>query len=109
MIISAGRAEVDLGTYYNRTFLPDGVRWVSQVNHYDDIVETLTTAMTCKSFDEKVEACQKLSKMVIDDYCELFPMWTNNAAAFVQDNVKDHGIYQINMLIWTPETTYFAK
>lgn len=109
MIISAGRAEVDLGTYYNRTFLPDGVRWVSQVNHYDDIVETLTTAMTCKSFDEKKAACQKLSKMVIDDYCQMFPMWTNNAAAFVQDNVMDHGIYQINMLIWTPETTYFAK
>ncbi len=109
MVLSAGRAEVDLSTYYNRTFLPDGVRWVNQVNHYDDIVETLQNAMSCKTFDEKKNYSQQLSKMVIDDYCQLLPMWTSSSAIFTNGNVADHGIYQINYIIWTPETAHFTK
>ena len=109
MTLSAGRAEVDLTTYYNRTFMPDGVRWVNQVDHFDDIVDTLTEGMTCKEFEEKEAACQKLSKMVIDDYCELLPMWTSSSAMYTQGNLKDHGIYQFYYIIWTQEIAHFEE
>jgi len=109
IIINAGRAEVDLTVYYNRTFLPDGVRWVNQVNHDADIVENLQNAMSCKTFEEKQKYCQTLSKLVIDEYCSLLPMWTVSGAVFAQDYVSNHGMYQINMIIWTPEEVQLAK
>ena len=109
MVLSAGRAEADLTTYYNRTFLPDGVRWVAQVTHPDDLVDTLKQAMSCKTFEEKEALCQQLSKMVIDDYCELLPMWTSSSAMYTHGNLADHGIYQINYIIWTPETAHFTE
>lgn len=109
MVFSAGRAEVDLTVYYNRTFLPDGVRWVNQVNHEQKVVDTINSAMSCKTFEEKQKLCQELSRMVIDDYCELFPMWTSSNAAFTHGDLEDHGIYQINLIIWNPETAHFTK
>ncbi|WP_270493635.1 ABC transporter substrate-binding protein [Eisenbergiella porci] len=109
MIFSAGRAEVDLTTYYNRTFLPDGVRWVNQVTHEEDIVELINLATTCKTFEEKEKYCQELSKTVIDDYCELMPLYISSDTIFTHGNLVDHGIYQINAIIWTPESAYLTR
>ena len=109
MIFSAGRAEVDLTTYYNRTFLPDGVRWVNQVTHEEDIVELINLATTCKTFEEKEKYCQELSKTVIDDYCVLMPLYISSDTIFTHGNLVDHGIYQINAIIWTPESAYLTR
>lgn len=109
MIFSAGRAEVDLTTYYNRTFLPDGVRWVNQVTHEDKIVKLIEDATSCPTFEEKAKLCQELSKCVIDEYCELLPLYTSSDSIFTHGDLIDHGIYQVNAIIWTPETAYFSK
>lgn len=109
MIFSAGRAEVDLTTYYNRTFLPDGVRWVNQVTHEDEIVDLINKASSCTTFEEKETYCQQLSKAVIDGYAELIPLYISSDTIFTHGDIEDHGIYQINAIIWTPETARFVK
>lgn len=109
IILSAGRADVDIASIYERSFTDDGVRYVGGFLHPDDLVEGIANAKAAKTQEEKEQYSKEISKMVIDEYCMIAPIGIATSNQYEKNYVHDSGMARTHLILWTPEATWLDK
>lgn len=109
IILSAGRADVEIASIYERSFTDEGVRYVGGFLHPDDLVEGIANAKAAKTQEEKEQYSQEIAKMVIDEYCMLAPLGISESKQFEKDYVHDSGMIKTHLILWTPEAAWIDK
>ncbi len=109
VFLSAGRCDPDVGPIYARTFTDSGVRYVGGTIHPPELAELIDLAKSAKTFEEKQEYSQKMSRMLIDDYCLLAPISIPISPIFSQNYVHGTNKNYNHFILWNPESTYLSK
>ncbi len=109
IMLSAGRADVEIASIYGRSFTDEGVRYVGGFLHPDDLVKLITDAKAAKTQDERAAYCKQMAKMIIDDYCMVAPIGIAASNYYERDYIKDLGINQTHLVLWTPEQCWLDK
>ena len=106
LIMGNGSSQMDFTNNYIRLYSSEGIKNLGIIDYPKDYEEALFGAREAKTIDEKKVLLQKAAKMLVQDYCLLFPVsiiYNNN---FVQSNVFDTNFFQVSATQWTPEAAY---
>ena len=109
IILSAGRADVEIASIYERSFTDSGVRYVNGFLHPEDLAEGITNAKAAKTQEEREKYSKEIAKMIIDDYCMVAPYGIGSGVQYEKDYVNDTGMLRSHLIIWTPEACWLDK
>ncbi len=105
-IMGNGSSQMDFTNNYIRLYSSEGIKNLGIMDFPKDYEDALFGARAAKTLDEKKVLLQKAAKMLVQDYCLLFPVsiiYNNN---FIQANVYDTNFFQVSASQWTPEAAY---
>ena len=73
------------------------------------VLDTYNDIMYSTDSAKQSDAAMKLQKMIVDDTCLFFPLYTSQNLVAGSNKVTDSGIGMTLMQVWTPETAKLAK
>ncbi|WP_276352190.1 ABC transporter substrate-binding protein [Cohnella caldifontis] len=103
------RGDADLALYMPRNFGVGGPLYANNILHPDDVTQLLEQAKTAKDQETKKQISLELQKKVFDEYALAYAMYVDTAPAALQSYVKDSGINQTYMTVFTPENAWLDK
>ena len=109
IILSAGRADVEIASIYGRSFTDEGVRYVGGFLHPEDLAEVISNAKAAKTQEDRAKYCKEMAKMIIDEYWMIAPIGIGSGVQYEKDYVHDTGILRKHMIAWTPEACWLDK
>lgn len=101
-----GSSQMDFTTNYIRLYSSEGIKNHGIIEYPADYEEALFGARAATNIDEKKELLQEAAKMLVQDYCLLFPMSLTYTTAFQQKDIHDLGYYATIATQFTPEIAY---
>lgn len=108
-IANRGSSKMDYTNNYIRLYSSEGIKNHGIMLRPAEFEEPLFAARAAKTIEEKKENLQKASKALVQDYVMITPLSVVYYQTFAQKNVKDSGIYTVNLEQWTPEAIYIAE
>lgn len=106
LIAWQGGGQMDFTANYIRLYSSEGIKNHGIIEYPADYEEALFGARAAKTIEEKKTLLQKASKMLVQDYCLIFPMCVTYTTAFQQQDIHDLGYYGALATQFTPETAY---
>jgi ABC-type transport system substrate-binding protein len=103
------RGDSDLALYMPRNFAAGGPLYANNILHPDEVTSLLEQAKTAKDQETKKQISFELQKKVFDEYALAYAMYVDTAPAALQPYVKDSGINQTYMTVFTPESVWLDK
>ncbi len=73
------------------------------------VIDTYKDIMYNTDSAKQKEAAMKLQKLIVDDYCLFFPLYTSPNLVAGTAKVQNSGIGMTYISAWTPESTKLAK
>ncbi|MNN94532.1 hypothetical protein D3C81_2131760 [compost metagenome] len=77
--------------------------------HPADYEEALFGALAATDLEKKKELLKTASVKLTNEHALIIPLTAVFPACYVQEGVKDSGIYQFTSMQWTPEALYKEK
>lgn len=108
-IIGRGSGQMDFTNNYIRLYSTQGIKNLGIMLFPKDYEDALFGARAAKTLEEKKALLQKASKMLVQDYCMLFPTAVIYTNCFEQKDVTDLGYFQASAIQFTPEDAYRQK
>ncbi|MBS6642412.1 MAG: ABC transporter substrate-binding protein [Clostridiaceae bacterium] len=108
-IANRGASKMDFTNNYIRLYSSEGIKNHGIMLRPAEFEDPLFAARAAKTVEEKKENLQKASKALVQDYVMITPLSVVYYQTFAQPNVKDIGIYSVNLEQWTPEAMYIAE
>jgi len=105
-IMGNGTSWMDFTNNYIRLYSSQGIKNQGVMEFPADYEEALFGAREAKTLDEKKQQLQAASKMLVQDYCLMFPVSVIYNYCFVQPDVQDLNLFQVSATQWTPEAVY---
>lgn len=102
-IMGNGTSWMDFTNNYIRLYSSEGIKNQGVMEFPEDYETALFAAREAKTLDEKKKQLQTASKMLVQDYCMLFPVSVIYNYCFVQSDVQDLNLFQVSATQWTPE------
>jgi len=108
-IANRGASKMDFTNNYIRLYSSEGIKNHGIMLRPAEFEDPLFAARSAKTIEEKKENLQKAAKALVQDYVMITPLSVVYYQTFAQPNVKDIGIYSVNLEQWTPEAMYIAE
>ncbi|PDO10998.1 MAG: hypothetical protein BLM47_04010 [Candidatus Reconcilbacillus cellulovorans] len=103
------RGDADLALYMPRNFAPNGPLYARNIQHPDKVTQLLAAARSAPDFETKRKISFDLQKAVFDEFALAYPMFVYTSPAALKPYVKDTGINQTYMTMFTPENAWLDK
>jgi len=103
------RGDADLALYMARNFAPNGPLYARNIQHPDKVTQLLAAARSAPDFETKRKISHDLQKAVFDEFALAYPMYVTTSPAALKPYVKDNGINQTYMTLFTPENAWLDK
>lgn len=101
-----GSSQMDFTANYIRLYSSEGIKNHGIIEYPADYEEALFGARSATTTEEKKELLQEAAKMLVQDYCLLFPLNLTYTMAYQQNDIHDLGYYATVATQFTPETAY---
>lgn len=92
------------------------LRWGRITNYYakmflpDEIARTIQNAIIARDFEAKQKWVQEAQKLMVDKYCFIIMLYSENDSAVSQSYVHNHGCMGISFGgAWTPEDAWLGR
>jgi peptide/nickel transport system substrate-binding protein len=109
IITGAGASKMDFTNNYVRLYSTKGVNYLNMMAHPADYEEALFGALSATDLEKKKELLKTASVKLTNEHALIIPLTAVFPACYVQEGVKDSGIYQFTSMQWTPEALYIEK
>ncbi|MEG0216252.1 MAG: ABC transporter substrate-binding protein, partial [Hungatella sp.] len=108
-IANRGSSKMDFTNNYIRLYSSEGIKNHGIMLRPAEFEDPLFAARAAKTIEEKKENLQKAAKALVQDSVMITPLSVVYYQTFAQKNVKDSGIYVVNLEQWTPEVICLTK
>jgi ABC-type transport system substrate-binding protein len=109
LIMSTGSATPDTALALIERYAGGGKRF-TQMFLPDDYMKAIQNAITAPDFEAKQKWVHEVQKLMIDKYCLMIPIASQNGNTVNKTYVHNHGFHATpNTVWWTPEEAWMEK
>lgn len=109
IITGQGASKMDFASNYTRLYSSKGINYLNMMAHPADYEEALFGAVAAATSDEKKSLLKTASVKLVEEHALLVPLAAIFPVCYVQEDIKDTGMYLVNGDQWTPEALYREK
>jgi len=108
-IANRGAGKMDFTNNYIRLYSSEGIKNHGIMLRPEEFEKPLFAAREAATIDEKRALLKQASKALVQDYVMITPLAVVYYQAFAVSELKDSGIYEVNLEQWTPEAVHWTN